>query len=91
MSYRGYQATNTSGFSGGGVGGTVSGENDFAKHAQTVASNVQKISSNGLLIWFPFFFSSIDFHFGFFLVNHLQRMVNLLGTQQDSESFRSQL
>lgn len=66
MSYRGYQATNTSGFSGGGVGGTVSGENDFAKHAQTVASNVQKISSNGLLIWFPFFSVQLIFILDFF-------------------------
>ena len=58
-SYGGYQSTS---------GGDVS--NDFNRIAQTVATNVQKISQN---------------------VSSMQRMVNQLGTSQDSEHLRSQL
>ncbi|GLH05182.1 Syntaxin-7, partial [Gryllus bimaculatus] len=45
-------------------------ENDFGKLAQTVGTNIQKISQN---------------------VSSMQRMVNQLGTPQDSQELRSQL
>jgi len=83
MSYRGYQST---------PGGDQ--QNEYSRFSQGVAANVQKISQNGIYIIVVFIIKKkikIIYIFTHFLVNQMQRMVNQLGTAQDSENLRSQL
>lgn len=63
-------------------------EQDFEKLSQTIGTSIQKISQNGVSLFVFKFLLNLIFPI---LVSSMQRMVNQIGTHQDSPELRKQL
>lgn len=63
-------------------------EQDFEKLSQTIGTSIQKISQNGVSLFVFNFLLNLIFPI---LVSSMQRMVNQIGTHQDSPELRKQL